>query len=156
MTTEEESYWRFVEPIWDTVSIYDGGDQFLEQISRVTEKQKVLFCAHWAQSEICNGGLHQFFYNSTGVLAPEAVVAFQTLGMPACASAIKEAMLFFGEQYPRDRQIRVDRLEAYQNENEDEEEGDPFVEQDDMFWDGLGENEEEGFEIAADNYANKD
>lgn len=25
-----ESYWRFVEPIWDTVSIYDGGDVFLE------------------------------------------------------------------------------------------------------------------------------
>ena len=154
MTTEDDSYWRFVESIWDTVSIYDGGAPFLDQISKVTEKQKVLFCAHWAQSEICNGGLYQFFYNSTGVLAPEAVLAFQALGLPACATAIEQAMRYFGEQYPRDRDIRIDRLEEYQNEDGDDEDGDPFMEEDDMFWDGLGD-EDDGFESAADNYANK-
>jgi hypothetical protein len=109
----EASYLSVVEPIWDLVSIYDGGDVFLEQLSKVTEKQKVLFCAHWAQSEIMNGGLGQFFSNPTGVLAPEAVEAFSILGMPKCANAIRNAMIFFGENYPRERRIREDKFEAF-------------------------------------------
>ena len=109
----ENSYWRFVEPVWDAISIYDGGKVFLEQFSNATEKQQVLFAAHWAQSEILNGGLGQFFSNPTGVLAPEAVVAFFKLGMPKCATAIENAMLFFGEPYPREEIIRQNKLEGF-------------------------------------------
>lgn len=150
--TNKESYWRYVDPIWEEVSIYDGGDTFLKQISSVSEKQKALFSAHWAQSEICNGGLYQFFSNSTGVLAPEAVKAFKVLGMPSCSSAISKAMQFFGPEYPRDREKRNEMLDKYENNNE--EEWDPFVEFDNVFFDSL-EEENGGFEMAADKYANQ-
>lgn len=150
--TDKDSYWRFVDPIWDTVSIYDGGDTFLEQISKVTEKQKVLFSSHWAQSEICNGGLHQFFSNSTGVLAPEAVEAFKVIGMPTCSNVIADAMKFFGKEYLRDRNQRDEKLAEYENQND--EHWDPFCELDNIFFDSI-EEENGGFEIAADNYANQ-
>ena len=70
-----DSYWRLLEPIWDSVSIYDGPKTFLRQYRRLPRAVGHLFAAHWCQSEICNGGFHQFFGNSTGVLAPEAMEA---------------------------------------------------------------------------------
>lgn len=147
-----DSYWKFVEPIWDIVSIYDGGDTFLSQFNKAEEKQKHLFAAHWAQSEIMNGGLGQFFSNSTGVLAPEAVEAFKVIGMPNCAASLLGAMKFFGDEYPRDRLIREEILEEFHEKNGEEEI--PMEEHEDAIATSL-EEENDGFEAAADKYANK-
>jgi hypothetical protein len=147
-----KSYWRFVKPIWDTVSIYDGGEVFLSEFQKLTDKQKVLFASHWAQSEIMNGGLGQFFANQTGVLAPEAVEAFNSLGMPECSEILKNSMGFFGEPYPRDRSIRDQYFENFYEEfNEDKI---PLKEYEVRIATVI-EDENGGFESAADNYANK-
>ena len=147
----EEPYWRYVEPIWDTVSIYDGGDVFLKQFSQATEKQKTLFAAHWTQSEIRNGGLGQFFSNPTGVLAPEAVAAFRELGMPNCADTLNKAMKFFGKTYPRDRSIRESVLEEfYETHGEDSI---PLEEFEDKIATEI-DDENGGFDEAANKYAN--
>ena len=147
-----ESYWKYVEPIWDSVSIYDGGEFFVEQFSKLTEKQKVLFSSHWAQSEILNGGLGQFFSNSTGVLAPEAVEALIKLGMPKSAQAIKNAMLFFGEPYPRERSLRENAFEAFFEKYG--ESAIPMEEQENIVAEEL-EEENGGFEVAANLFASK-
>jgi hypothetical protein len=146
------SYWRYVEPIWDSVSIYGGGELFLKTFNEATEKQRVLFAAHWAQSEIMNGGLGQFFSNSTGVLAPEAVEAFKALGMSKCASILSEAMKFFGENYPRERALREEAFgrfyKAFGND------AIPIREYEDAMATEI-EEENGGFLVAADNYANQ-
>jgi hypothetical protein len=147
-----ESYWRFVKPIWDTVSIYDGGEVFLTEFNKATDKQKILFATHWAQSEIMNGGLGQFFANRTGVLAPEAVNGFNTLGMPQCSETLKSAMKFFGDSYPRDRSTREECFEKFYEEfGEDKI---PLKEYEDIMATVI-EDENGGFEAAADNYANQ-
>ena len=145
-----ELYWSYVDPIWDHVSIYDGPAVFLDQVSRVSELQKHLFAAHWAQSEVRNGGLHQFFSNDTGVLAPEAVEAFRIMGLESCATALARAMSFFGDVYPRDRSTREDALDAL--ENRDPENWDPFTEMDEVFYSAF---EDRGFERAADAFTMK-
>lgn len=145
-------YWKYVEPIWDSVNIYDGGDVFLKGFNEATEKQQVLFASHWAQSEIMNGGLGQFFSNSTGVLAPEAVVGFKTLGMPKCASILSDAMKFFGEIYPRDRTSRESVLESFYEEFGDD--AIPMLELEDAIATKI-EEENGGFWDAANNYANQ-
>jgi hypothetical protein len=147
-----ESYWRFVEPIWDTVSIYDGGDVFLTEFNKATDKQKTLFAAHWAQSEIMNGGLGQLFSNPTGVLAPEAVKAFEVIGMPKCAEALHNAMKFFGHTYPRDRAARETIIEQFYETNG--EDAIPLEELEDIIATEI-EDENGGFEEAADRYANQ-
>jgi hypothetical protein len=145
-----EKYWNEIEHIWEQISIYDGPEVFLKQYSQVTPKQQILFASHWAQSEIRNGGLHQFFSNSTGVLAPEAVAGYRALKMPECALVIEKAMRFFGPSYPRDSEKRNESLDAYENEHE--EEWDPFVEMDDSFFDLIDE-EAGGYLAAADSLA---
>jgi len=40
-----------------------------------------LYCGHRCQSEVTNGGLYQFFSNTTGLLAPEALFGFREIGL---------------------------------------------------------------------------
>lgn len=145
-----DMYWKFVEPVWDTISIYDGGETFLRQFAEATEKQKVLFASHWAQSEIMNGGLGQFFSNDTGVLAPEAATAFEKLGMPNCANLMRRSMQFFGAPYPRDRSTREQRFELFHEQFG--EDAIPLLELEDAMAVEI-EEENGGFWDAANKYA---
>jgi hypothetical protein len=145
-----EEYWSFIEPIWDAVSIYDGPDVFLDQFRKVTPEQGHIFAAHWCQSEVCNGGFHQFFRNPTGVLAPEASAGFRAIGLDDCAEILEDAMSFFGANYPREQQKREAILDRIQGDTS--EEWDPFNHLNNKFYDGL--NFKTGrFEKAADDYA---
>ena len=146
------SYWDLVEPIVEQVSIYDGGETFLAQFQAISPIQRVLFASHWAYSEIQNGGLHQFFLNSTGVLAPEAVAGFRSLEMKRCAVAISSAMKFFGGDYPREKRTRGDALDEYEKANP--EAWNPFEGLDEAFYDAA-DSENRGFDVSATAYANK-
>lgn len=145
-----ESYWAVVEPHWDRVSIYDGGDQFLRDYEQTPEDARNLLCAHWCQSEVRNGGLNQFFHNSTGVLAPEAALGYEAIGLPLLGSVVRRAMVFFSSPYPREREERQELLDSYEHAHPLA--WDPFEKLDDEFFDLL-KNEGGGWEIAADEYA---
>jgi hypothetical protein len=152
MTAREpgEFYWKKVQPIWKSVSIYDGGEAFLAQFYKLSEVQRNLFAAHWCQSEVCNGGFHQFFANPTGVLAPEAAVAFDALELPAGAALIRRAMDFFGSPYPREQMDRCAILDVVPGDSRAER--DPFYALDDLFYAVL-DSLNHVFAKAADAYA---
>jgi hypothetical protein len=139
-------YWQVLDPVWDHISIYDGADRFLREFEATAVAPRTLFAAHFCQSEICNGGFAQFFGNSTGVLAPEAVDAFRALGMPATADLVQRAVSAFGPEYPRERDSRDDRMEALF------EAADPFQGMDAQLFE-LIKTENGGFVKAADAYA---
>jgi hypothetical protein len=107
-----DAYWKLVKPIWSTIFIGDTVDKFNKSFAEAPLAARTLFAAHWCFSEVSNGGFHQFFYNSTGVLAPEAVDSFRALGMPQTASVAEKAMEWFGHPYPRERRIRLQQIEA--------------------------------------------
>ena len=145
-----EEYWKLVEPIWDKISINDAPEKFLLDFGKAPERPRVLYAAHWTQSEAMNGGLGQFFDNPTGILAPEAVEAFHSIGMPQTAAVLLAAMAFFGDPYPRDRTTRQEVFERfYEQEGED---AIPIHEQEDQFAE-LIEEENGGFWDAADRFA---
>lgn len=148
-----EGYWNHINPIWNAVSIYDGHETFLRQFSEVPEHAGHLFAVHWCISEVCNGGFHQFFYNSTGVLSPEALAGFKIVGMPETAAVVAEAMAKLPDPYPRDRFLRQQALDELDPEDLDEEDDweSPFDDLDDRFYD-LYEKENGGWD-AIDRYA---
>lgn len=131
-----DSYWVVLEPYWAAVDIYGAPEIFLASFRLVPPVIRDLYAAHFCESEVSNGGLHQFFMNSTGVLAPEAVEAFRHLGFNETARIVTEAMGFFGEPYPRDQAERQARLQAV--EGEERSEWDPFFSLDDRFYESLG------------------
>jgi hypothetical protein len=121
-----ESYWNSMEEAYDSVSIYDGLDVFLSDYSKQPLWVGDLLATHWILSEVSNGGLMQFFLNSTGVLAPEAKVGFQRMGLPDIAAIIVEAMAYFGSAYPRDSNVRNEFLANQAGYGADDEDWKPF------------------------------
>jgi hypothetical protein len=101
---------RAVQKGIEVINIYDGPEVFLETFGQVPREIGLLYAAAFCQVEVCNGGFGQFFGNSTGVLAPEAVEGFVAIGQPQIAEIVREAMAQFGSPYPRERGIREDAL----------------------------------------------
>lgn len=107
------SYWDHIESAYQKTSIHDGGIIFSTEFARLPAPVGDLLAAHWTLSEISNGGLHQFFLNPTGVLAPEAAQGFERMGLSPIAELIREAMAQFGRTYPREQEHREPFLAAH-------------------------------------------
>ena len=95
-------------------------------------------------------GFNQFFWNGTGVLAPEAANAFEAIGMPGLAALVRRAASFFGSDYIRDRDRRIALLGHYEETHPGA--SDPFDAMDDQFYKLLRE-EAGGWDMVADAYA---
>jgi hypothetical protein len=87
MTETIHSYWDYIEPYWDVFDIYNGHQGFESSIHNAPRPVVLLYAAHFCQSEVHNGGFLQFFWNNTGVLAPEAIEGYGVIGMPTLASS---------------------------------------------------------------------
>ncbi len=136
-------YWDIVEPVWDAINIYDGSEVFAQTFGSAPRTSGLMFAAHFCQSEICNGGFHQFFWNSTGILAPEAIEGFREIGQVQVAALVEKGMSLFGSVYPRDREQRQAQLSAISRNSLDE--------LDETFY-SLVDSEAGGFAAAADRY----
>ncbi len=171
MSEPLDSYWQFVEPMFERVDIDDPAS-FADSSSKVPRASLLLYAAHFCLSEVWNGGLLQFFFNSTGLLTPEAVEAYRLIGMPSLADRLESAARPLGEEFPRDRQRRWDmmlvnsRLTAEQLEHIFREAGNQYLAfkratmafewdrlTDEMY--DLAEHENGGFQSAATDFANR-
>lgn len=141
-------YWGVVEPYWEAVDIYSEPDEFLATFGAVPRHAALLLAAHWCQSEVCNGGFHQFFTNPTGVLAPEALDGFAAVGRLDLAELLRSAMSFFGPDYPRAQSVRAEALSDRTGTSR--KDWDPFFATDDKFYACLRQH---SFEESADTYA---
>lgn len=64
--------------------------------------------------ELFNGGMHQFFSNSSGAFAPYVVQAMRDIGMPQAAATVGQGMAMFPQPYPISTDER--RRRAFQHE----------------------------------------
>lgn len=105
-------YWDRLGAAFDQVDIYNGADAFFAGFAPLPAPVQHLFAAHWCQSEVNNGGFDQFFFNSTGVLAPEAEAGFRAIGLTGVADIVREAISLLGPTYPREREARIAAMDA--------------------------------------------
>lgn len=131
---DRQVYWTAIEPIWEIVSIYEGPDYFLQSFSAVREAQALLLASHWCQSEVCNGGFHQFFSNPTGVLAPEAERAFRFLELNAVSEIVGNALRVFGTTDLRAQPTRTAALRRLERPGQGRSSWDPFANFDQLFY----------------------
>jgi len=140
------SRWSLIHKVDSSGWTESGFDPSLSEAPRDIA---VMEATAYGVSDIENGGLHQFFGNSTGIFAPEMVEWFERAGMPGPASILKQAMAKFGEPYPRSQAARQRFLEGFKGEKR--EEWDPFIELDQPFYDGVN-GSAGGFDAAADRW----
>nr|WP_315481876.1 DUF4375 domain-containing protein [uncultured Undibacterium sp.] len=152
---DKPSYWDLLEPIWGKADIHKTPDIFLTQFKLLPQAVGDLYAAHWLVSEVVNGAFPQFFSNSTGVLAPEALIALKRIGLDDAAEITEACMTFFGEEYPRDRDTRANMIDWVWSENlseDDEYNLDILLDLSGQFLDALGKDLQ-AFNLAADAYA---
>ncbi len=110
--TDEDLAWRAIEPMWNQVDIYSDGATLRAGLSSATPGQRAIFSNWWYRSEVSNGGHHQFFYNSTGILWEEALEGLRRLEEDRYAKVLESALSNFPESRPSmDRDQRMEQLE---------------------------------------------
>jgi hypothetical protein len=109
MAETMRSYWDVVEPVFKLIDLRDQ-DSFFSTTAVMPRPVVLLYAAHFCLSELHNGGFLQFFWNSTGLIAPEAADGFIAIGMPKLASLLLDTAAPLGSPYPRDRDARWDAL----------------------------------------------
>ena len=66
----------------------------------------------WLEAEASNGSLHQYFANSTGDSAIDALAALDRIGAQCAANVFRDALKLFGDgPYPTDRTQRSKALD---------------------------------------------
>lgn len=129
-------------------------------LSDVPHDIQLLAAMSYGKSDIENGGFHQFFSNSTGVFAPEMIEWCERAGLHETAEVIREAVAFFGDKFPRSREVRNRVLQEYPNRRESDDRDtipigqqvwDPFYSLSSRFYASLP-YEEKVFDKAADRW----
>lgn len=139
-------YWELVGTVWTTINIYEGPEVFRETFENAPRSAALLFAAHFCQSEVCSGGFEQFFWNSTGVLAPEAVEGMKMIACPELGSVIQSAMDRLVIPFVRDRACRQRLVHALPKS---------YFDADDEQFYKLISNENGGFEAAANRFVSE-
>ena len=87
------------------LSVRSGGDARAE-IANWPAPYRQLILLNVFMAEVLNGGVHQFFYNSSGDLAPQVALALEEAGLPDHAATLRRALDQFGTPYPADNGAR--------------------------------------------------
>jgi hypothetical protein len=107
---------RLVSAVISHVGAVEGAAGALgyEAVVALAEPLVVAWAAFWVEAEILNGGYNQYFWNSSGRYAIEAVRAFETVGSPDYANIQRSAIVTFMDSEPDLRPFRDDgSLEAF-------------------------------------------
>jgi hypothetical protein len=82
-----------------------------ENLYKVTEEQKIVYHITRLESEICNGGLNQFFFNSSGQYATETLDSLRKIGATRTLSILEKAISFWPDFFvPKDTTTRRQEL----------------------------------------------
>src|SRR5262245_55475021 len=105
---EEDFLWAVIEPLWPDASVEDE----LEHIAAATPGQRAIYVATVFLREVDNGGLEQFFSNSSGMYAGEVRKALRLLEAHEHAAAFEKALKIFPDsEAPVDRGERESLLD---------------------------------------------
>jgi len=99
-------YTDIYAPYYSSFDFYNGPKAWAESLADMPQSAIHLYAVHWAHHEIATGGFWQLFYNSAGVLAPEARDGFRAIGMDEVAALIQSAMDQVASPYPLIRDER--------------------------------------------------
>ena len=89
--------------------------QYGDNMSVLTEAERIFYITQTLEMEVNNGGFSQFFYNTSGNFSSELVSAFTAIGANATAAICQKAISALGRDIPADqgkRQQMLDELES--------------------------------------------
>ena len=75
---------------------------------------QAIYATWWVEAEVKNGGFHQYFWNSSGQFAMEAIEGFNAIGAPAMAGVMEDAVRMAIAEMPEMNKFREEgTIEAF-------------------------------------------
>jgi hypothetical protein len=115
-----------IDPVWWTANIYGDWHKYDDSFKIFSEEQRYLLAIAWHVAEVNNGGHHQFYFNSTGIVWQDALAGYKAIGIEAAAGILNESAELMGGSPSLNRWIRQRQLNDLQPN---------FDELDDRFYD---------------------
>lgn len=106
----------------DKIEILDGIEERIEAdgFESLTAPELHYFAVWWLEAETSNGAFHQYFSNSSGELAHEALEGLKAVGAAQMAAYFQQAInLFPNGQVPKDREERSRLLDDFSPASEE-------------------------------------
>jgi len=105
-----------VSCLWpDLVNVVYHNSPNHAHMDRLSESAQVLFNTGFFAGEVINGGMSQFFSNSSGNRAHETLQALRSIGAVLCVQLLEKALSLFPNGIaPVDRQKRCEVLFAFE------------------------------------------
>ena len=111
ITNSKNGSYEIIEPLWWSVSIYDGEDKYNADLSEFSIEQRYIFAITWYIAEVNNGGHDQLYFNSTGIVTEDALNGFKELGLTVNYNILKESFDLMEGLPSKDREKRQEQLE---------------------------------------------
>lgn len=103
----------------DQPDLFKVSDRVFDRYAKIgydklAQPEKVFVCIWGLEGEVNNGGLDQYYFNSSGDHALDAVSSLEAIGAKHTADVIRQANALFGEKGPSPhrftRQKQLDAL----------------------------------------------
>ena len=102
-----------------------------EVLNTLPDGFRAVYATWWVEAEVNNGGFNQYFWNSAGAFAHDAVDGFDLIGAPALARLTERAIAIRAKDEARMAAFEQrDTIEAFSESYE----GNPLNELDDEFY----------------------
>lgn len=108
---EEDDYLCLIDPMNYSVNIYDRYEEYRKGMDKLSKPKQYLFAVNWFIAEVWNGGISQFFANSTGIVWKDALEGFNAIGLMHIKENFQEILDKIGEPPKFDRKQRLEQLE---------------------------------------------
>lgn len=89
--------------------------QYGDNMSALSEPERIFFITQSVEMEVNNGGFEQFFFNSSGNFSNEIVDAFNKIGAIKTAEICQKAISAFGTEIPKNRAKRQDLMASLED-----------------------------------------
>ena len=120
--TSMEHIWSLTDPNDFVIAMkehLDEKSQYGENMSVLSDAERIFYITQTLEMEVNNGGFSQFFYNSSGDFSNELVGAFTAIGANTTAGICQKAMDAFGRDIPVDRNERQEMLDELESDELD-------------------------------------
>jgi hypothetical protein len=79
---------EIIKPVWYSANIYDGEVAYNFSLRDFSKSQRLIHALLWYGADVDNGGHHQFYSNSTGIVWHDALEGLQQIGATAAAEVL--------------------------------------------------------------------
>ena len=126
--------------MWCTIN-YNRSEEYIPSAEIFTIEQRYLLAINWYFAEVSNGGHHQFFYNSIGIVWEDVINGFKLFNMNDYLQNFQKVIDYFEGTIPFDINEKYVLLDTLEDKNE-EEFFDLLDKADDFVYDYKGDDNE--------------